>query len=171
MLEAAVRKRKRSSLTGTLSGAPFSFQSGMSSASARGSITAPERMCAPTSEPFSSTHTEMSGESCFSRIAAASPAGPPPTTTTSYCMDSRLIARNYNQSPMDERKQVHVERIAIRWGDMDAMGHVNNTVYFRYMEQARIGWFEGLLPGDDAWKSTGIVVANASCNFKRAINY
>ena len=72
---------------------------------------------------------------------------------------------------MDERKQVHVERIPIRWGDMDAMGHVNNTVYFRYMEQARIGWFEGLLPGDEAWKSTGIVIANASCNFKRALNY
>jgi acyl-CoA thioester hydrolase len=72
---------------------------------------------------------------------------------------------------MDERKQVHVERIAIRWGDMDAMGHVNNTVYFRYMEQARIGWFERLLPSDEAWRSTGIVIANASCNFKRALNY
>jgi acyl-CoA thioester hydrolase len=54
---------------------------------------------------------------------------------------------------------------------MDAMGHVNNTVYFRYMEQARIGWFESLVPGEDAWKSTGIVIANASCNFKRALNY
>jgi acyl-CoA thioester hydrolase len=72
---------------------------------------------------------------------------------------------------MTDRKLVHVERIAIRWGDMDAMGHVNNTVYFRYMEQARIGWFEALVPGDEAWKSTGIVIANAACNFKRPINY
>jgi acyl-CoA thioester hydrolase len=72
---------------------------------------------------------------------------------------------------MTHRKLVHVERIAIRWGDMDAMGHVNNTVYFRYMEQARIGWFEALVPRDEAWKSTGIVIANASCNFKRPINY
>ena len=72
---------------------------------------------------------------------------------------------------MSERKLVHVERIAIRWGDMDAMGHVNNTVYFRYMEQARIGWFEGLVPRGEAWKGTGIVIANASCNFKRPINY
>ena len=71
----------------------------------------------------------------------------------------------------EPRKLVHVERIPIRWGDMDAMGHVNNTVYFRYMEQARIGWFDALVPEDEAWKSTGIVVANASCNFKRAINY
>src|SRR5689334_5159736 len=69
------------------------------------------------------------------------------------------------------RKLVHVERIPIRWGDMDAMGHVNNTVYFRYMEQARISWFDALVPEGEAWKSTGIVIANASCNFKRAINY
>ena len=32
----------------------------------------------------------------------------------------------------------------IRWGDMDALGHVNNTVYFRYMEQARIEWLYAL---------------------------
>jgi acyl-CoA thioester hydrolase len=71
----------------------------------------------------------------------------------------------------EERKLVHVERIPIRWGDMDAMGHVNNTVYFRYMEQARIGWFDALVPEAEAWKSTGIVIANASCNFKKPINY
>ena len=71
----------------------------------------------------------------------------------------------------EPRKQVHVERIPIRWGDMDAMGHVNNTVYFRYMEQARIGWFDALVPADEAWQSTGIVIVNASCNFKRPINY
>ena len=34
---------------------------------------------------------------------------------------------------MSDRKLVHTMRMAVRWGDMDAMGHVNNTVYFRYM--------------------------------------
>jgi acyl-CoA thioester hydrolase len=72
---------------------------------------------------------------------------------------------------MSEKKLVHTERIAIRWGDMDAMGHVNNTVYFRYMEQARIGWFESLMPRGEAWRSIGIVIVNASCNFKQPINY
>ena len=72
---------------------------------------------------------------------------------------------------MNEKKLVHVERIAIRWGDMDAMGHVNNTVYFRYMEQARIAWFESLVPRSDAWGEIGIVIVNASCNFRRPINY
>ena len=69
------------------------------------------------------------------------------------------------------RRLAHVERIPIRWGDMDAMGHVNNTVYFRYMEQARISWFEALIPEADAWQSTGIVIVNASCNYKRPITY
>ena len=40
----------------------------------------------------------------------------------------------------EERRLVHVERIAIRWGDMDAMGHVNNTIYFRYLEIVRVEW-------------------------------
>jgi acyl-CoA thioester hydrolase len=71
----------------------------------------------------------------------------------------------------EDHKLVHVERIPIRWGDMDAMGHVNNTVYFRYMEQARIGWFDGLVPEAQAWKTTALVIASASCNFKRPINY
>jgi acyl-CoA thioester hydrolase len=69
------------------------------------------------------------------------------------------------------KRLAHVERIPIRWGDMDAMGHVNNTVYFRYMEQARISWFAALVPAKEAWQSTGIVIANAVCNYKRPITY
>ncbi|MDB5949239.1 MAG: acyl-CoA thioesterase, partial [Massilia sp.] len=45
--------------------------------------------------------------------------------------------------------QVHVMRMPIRWGDMDAMGHVNNTVYFRYFEQARISWFDEVKAAPD----------------------
>ncbi|MFY9317189.1 MAG: thioesterase family protein [Burkholderiales bacterium] len=71
----------------------------------------------------------------------------------------------------EARRLAHVERIPIRWGDMDAMGHVNNTVYFRFMEQARISWFAALMPEKEAWKSTGIVIVNASCNYKRAMAY
>jgi acyl-CoA thioester hydrolase len=71
----------------------------------------------------------------------------------------------------EERRLAHVERMPIRWGDMDAMGHVNNTVYFRYMEQARISWFEALIPAGGAWKTTGIVIVSTSCNYKRPITY
>ncbi|MNR11441.1 hypothetical protein D3C85_1277400 [compost metagenome] len=54
------RNMNLSCVTGTVSGAPFSFQSGISSVSASGSMTAPDRMCAPSSAPFSSTQTPIS---------------------------------------------------------------------------------------------------------------
>ncbi|MGM0450663.1 MAG: acyl-CoA thioesterase [Pseudomonadota bacterium] len=37
---------------------------------------------------------------------------------------------------------VHEEHFPVRWGDQDAYGHVNNTVYFRFFEEARIRWFD-----------------------------
>jgi len=60
---------------------------------------------------------------------------------------------------------VHTTRIPIRWGDMDAMGHVNNTVYFRYMEQARIEWLEALGYGVAVTLDESPVIVNASCTF------
>lgn len=33
---------------------------------------------------------------------------------------------------------MYLARIALRWSDMDALGHVNNTEFLRYLEQARI---------------------------------
>ena len=38
----------------------------------------------------------------------------------------------------DDKKLTHEMVIPIRWGDMDAMGHVNNTIYFRYFEIVRL---------------------------------
>ncbi|HMM54459.1 MAG TPA: thioesterase family protein [Candidatus Desulfobacillus sp.] len=65
----------------------------------------------------------------------------------------------------DERKLVHTTIQPIRWGDMDAMNHVNNTVYFRYMEQARIEWLESLGYGTGQHNEEGPVIVNASCTF------
>lgn len=60
--------------------------------------------------------------------------------------------------------------IPIRWGDMDAMGHVNNTVYFRYLETIRIDYFRkiGCLPDP---QSQGPVIVNAFCNFYKQFEY
>ena len=69
------------------------------------------------------------------------------------------------------RRPLHVERLRILWGDMDALGHVNNTVYFRYMEQARIGLFAALVPAELAWKKLGMVIASTACDFKRPLVY
>lgn len=63
-----------------------------------------------------------------------------------------------------------VSRIPIRWGDMDAMGHVNNTVYFRYMEQARIDWFNHMGFRADG-SGCGPILAHVSCDFVRPLVY
>ena len=72
---------------------------------------------------------------------------------------------------MSDRKLVHVVRMPIRWGDMDAMGHVNNTVYFRYFEQARIEWFLELGTPADPALQFGPVIINAHCAFLRQLRY
>jgi acyl-CoA thioester hydrolase len=59
----------------------------------------------------------------------------------------------------------------IRWGDMDAFGHVNNTVYFRYMEQVRISWFEVLGIAGGNGEGEGPVIVNASMEFLRQLHY
>ena len=71
---------------------------------------------------------------------------------------------------MTERVPICELAIPIRWGDMDAMGHVNNTVYFRYMEQCRISWFGamGILAGPEG---RGPIIVNASCTFRRELVY
>jgi len=66
---------------------------------------------------------------------------------------------------------MHTARIPVRWGDMDALGHVNNTVYFRYMEQARVEWLEFLGLRVEAGKTEGVVIVNASCTFLIPITY
>jgi acyl-CoA thioester hydrolase len=73
---------------------------------------------------------------------------------------------------MDQHRiLVHTSRIPVRWGDMDAVGHVNNTVYFRYAEQARIDWLESLGFTDLVNVDGGPVIINASCTFLKPVVY
>jgi acyl-CoA thioester hydrolase len=70
----------------------------------------------------------------------------------------------------EKKKLVYEMTLPIRWGDMDAMGHLNNTSYFRYFETARIDWLYtlGQVPGP---AKEGIVIVNAFCNFYRQLEY
>jgi len=67
-------------------------------------------------------------------------------------------------------RRVHQMVIPLRWGDMDAMGHINNTLYFRYMEVCRLDWIFSV--GVDPKLSTaGPVIINAFCNFLRQLEF
>jgi acyl-CoA thioester hydrolase len=61
---------------------------------------------------------------------------------------------------------------AVVWGDMDSYRHVNNTVYFRYFENARLEYFRRM-----RWfeyeDETGIgpILSSTSCRFRKALSY
>lgn len=70
----------------------------------------------------------------------------------------------------EQKKLTYEMEIPIRWGDMDAMGHVNNTLYFRYLEIIRVAWLDTLCAAPDP-KGEGPVIVNAFCNFYRQLTY
>jgi acyl-CoA thioester hydrolase len=70
----------------------------------------------------------------------------------------------------EKKKLVYEMTMPIRWGDMDAMGHVNNTVYFRYLETIRIEWMRSVDCQPDP-QGEGPVIVNAFCNFYKQLEY
>ncbi|GAA3852817.1 acyl-CoA thioesterase [Streptomyces sp. NPDC003631] len=59
----------------------------------------------------------------------------------------------------------HIYRCPLRWADMDAYGHVNNVVFLRYLEEARIDF---LFRPDKQFKQ-GSVVARHEIDYKRQL--
>lgn len=70
----------------------------------------------------------------------------------------------------DDKKLTLAMHIPIRWGDMDAMGHVNNAMYFRYLEVIRIEWLHAVGGPPDP-NGCGPVIVNTFCNFLRQLEY
>ncbi len=62
--------------------------------------------------------------------------------------------------------------VPVAWGEMDAFGHVNNIVYFRYFESARIAYFDKI----EFIKfkeniGVGPILSKTSCRFKIALSF
>jgi len=60
--------------------------------------------------------------------------------------------------------------IPLRWGDMDALNHLNNTIYFRLMEEARIQLFHASSMNVQP-KHQYAILAHASCDFRKPLVY
>jgi len=73
--------------------------------------------------------------------------------------------------PLPEGQFLYQLEFPIRWGDMDALGHVNNIMYFRYFEQARLLWFEqiGYAPLGSA--SEGLVIVDNHAEYVKPVIY
>ncbi len=67
----------------------------------------------------------------------------------------------------------HVTPIAVRFRDIDAMGHVNNAVFFTYLETARVDYMHTVVfevkPRN--LSEAGLILAEISCQFKSPIFY
>ena len=57
-------------------------------------------------------------------------------------------------------------RVQVRWGDMDALGHVNNAKFFTYDESGRLEYFQRLMAGDPKfWDDYGLILAHVEADF------
>lgn len=87
-----------------------------------------------------------------------------------FALADELHGRRLQMMNKEEGRLVRVDRGPMRWGEMDALGHMNNVSYFRYFEQARISWFDSLKidyrPG-----SEGPILGTISCRYVKPAIY
>ena len=69
----------------------------------------------------------------------------------------------------DAKITVHQKTFAIAWGDMDALGHVNNARYFDYFQEARVEWLREL--DLHLTEKTGPVVIHVACTYLKPVVY
>lgn len=65
----------------------------------------------------------------------------------------------------------HATPMTVRFGDLDAMGHLNNAKYFTYTEQARIEYVRQVCGWDGDWQTLGMILAKTTMDFKKPVVY
>ena len=73
--------------------------------------------------------------------------------------------------PADSRLFAHRFTLAVRWGDMDAYGHVNNVNFLRYLESGRVAYAHEVYGRPVAAGEQSIVLADTQCSFRRQLHY
>nr|MBN1228725.1 acyl-CoA thioesterase [Anaerolineae bacterium] len=61
--------------------------------------------------------------------------------------------------------------IVVRYADIDVLQHVNNAIYFTYMESARVGYLKDVLGWRGEWTAIGIIIARAACDYLAPIRW
>jgi acyl-CoA thioester hydrolase len=68
---------------------------------------------------------------------------------------------------------IHTERV--RFGDLDAMRHLNNVVFLRYFETARIAYLREIVPGHDPANpeqdAFGLIFAECHINYRSPVHF
>jgi acyl-CoA thioester hydrolase len=84
-------------------------------------------------------------------------------------------------NPSDHLQELHAAKVFIdvpvAWGEMDALGHVNNVVYYRYLESSRVEYLRrvghGRLRNDGTSVpgAAGFILQSAQCRFRVPLEY
>lgn len=59
----------------------------------------------------------------------------------------------------------HHMPVQMRFNDIDMLGHLNNSVYFTFMDLAKARYFQDVLGGKLSWSNVGVVIVNVNCDF------
>lgn len=73
--------------------------------------------------------------------------------------------------PLLPGRFLHQIELPVRWADMDAIGHINNVMYLRYCEIARLSWHETLGGPRLGEARETMVIVNVFCEFLVAARY
>ena len=66
----------------------------------------------------------------------------------------------------------HVSYVPLRWSDIDSFGHVNSTVYLRYLQEARVDMLYVHAPSRGAEElANGLVVRRHEISYRAPIRY
>lgn len=71
---------------------------------------------------------------------------------------------------MSRAEFTHFLEMPVRWGDMDAFGHVNNVQYLRYLESGRVAYVEDVLKTPMEGHEN-IILADIQCSFLQQLHY
>jgi acyl-CoA thioester hydrolase len=66
---------------------------------------------------------------------------------------------------MDKFRFNHSTPIQLRFNDFDALGHVNNSVYFSFYDLGKTSYFDEVMPDVSAGNEVGVVIANIQVSF------
>ena len=68
-------------------------------------------------------------------------------------------------------KHLFTHDLSVRWGDMDAQQHINNSVFFRYVDDARVAWLMALTNGWRGLDGQASVVVHTAMTFLQPVHY
>ncbi len=78
--------------------------------------------------------------------------------------------QDYRQ--MERSDFAHFMDMPTRWGDADALGHINNTLYARFYESARLAYCEDILQLEFVHGMTiGVILADMKISYLQQLHY